>query len=126
MTGGAAGRAVATESRKERSVGAGRGTLPERVAGSGWSRRMTPAAGWDVALVAADGELVGDGLALVGELTPHRGRSDGEGVEGGLVAGGGEGLGGLAAVAVDGHGLEGELPGFVVGLLDLLDRGAGG
>lgn len=60
----------------------------------------------DVALVAADAELVGDRLALVGELPSHRRRCDAEGFQAGLVAGGGEGLGALATVTVDGHGLQ--------------------
>src|SRR5205823_5752247 len=77
----------------------------------------------DVALVAADGELVGDRLTLVRQFAADGGGADAKQLETRLVFRGGERLRALAAVAVDGDGLEAELPGLVVRLLDLFDGG---
>ncbi len=86
----------------------------------------------DVALVAADAELVGDGLAFVGQAPAVR-PGTALAVGGGgfadfflLPAAGVERLGALAAVAVDGHGLEAHLPRRDIGLLDFLGGRLGG
>src|ERR1035437_10053132 len=91
----------------------------------------------DVAFVSADGELVGDGAALVGEFTAHRpvdhalghgrhGRSGGgHGSRVLLLALAGsrtERLYALGVVAIDGDGFQAQLPAFGVGGHDVLHR----
>ena len=82
----------------------------------------------DVALVAGDGELVGDGLAGGRQLAPIEGPGDPRGRSPGAEGGfhldflGGKGLDPLGGVAVDGDGLQPQAPGLEVGLHNLFHR----
>ena len=86
--------------------------------------------------MAPDRELMGDRLALAGQLMPfghleeeflllsnrriHRNCCRGRFL---LAAGSRKRLGAFRIVPIDGHGFQAQLPGFNVGLYDILDRG---